>query len=38
MLKKAPDTRFLDWTQRGCFYETTVLPTYVSFLTTYLGT
>ena len=28
----------IDWTQNGCSYETTVLPTYVSFLTTYLGT
>ena len=27
----------IDWTQKGCSYETTVLPTYVSFLTTYLG-
>ena len=37
MLRRSPDTRFLDWTQKGCSYETTVFPTYVSFLTTYLG-
>lgn len=28
----------IDWTQKGCSYETTVLPTYIAFLTTYLGT